>query len=233
MLLRTLLVPLLALSLLAPRPSAAQEGAAPRELVVLLHGMGRTARSMLPVQEMLEAAGYDVLNIGYSSYCCGIAELGAQVRRQLDSLRRPEHRTVHFVGHSLGGILVRWMLAQESPPAGVGRVVMLAPPNQGARSADRFSPMVEWLLEPIDELRTDSSATVRQLPPMRDVTVGVIAGRQDGKVTVEETHVAGESGHLVLDANHAFIMKDDEVLRQTLAFLRDGRFALPAVESRQ
>lgn len=214
-----------------PSVAPAQE-TAERELVVVLHGMGRTARSMLPVQEMLETAGYDVLNIGYSSYCCGIAELGAQVRQQLDALRRPEHRTVHFVGHSLGGILVRWMLAQESPPAGVGRVVMLAPPNQGARSADRFTPVVEWLLEPIDELRTDSTATVRKLPPIRDVAVGVIAGRQDGKVTVEETHVAGETGHLVLDTNHAFIMRDDEVLRQTLAFLRDGRFAQPVAESR-
>lgn len=235
-----LFVALVAALIAAPRAGSGQRGgeglaptqAHPGELVVLLHGMGRTSRSMHPVQEALEEAGYEVVNLGYSSYCCGIAELGARLRQQLDSLRRPEHHTVHFVGHSLGGILVRWMLAQASPPPGVGRIVMLAPPNQGARSADRFTPFVEWVLEPIDELRTDSTATVRRLPPMRGLTVGVIAGRQDGKVSVEETHVPGETAHLVVDANHAFIMRDDDVIRQTLAFLREGRFTQTATEQR-
>lgn len=220
---------LLAVTFGAPAEARAQDPWAgarpPRDLVVLLHGMGRTSRSMLPLQRALEAEGYDVLNIGYSSTCCGIAELGAQVRQQLDSLRRPEHQRVHFVGHSLGNILVRWMLAQERPPQGVGRVVMLAPPNQGARSADRYSPVVDWLLEPIDELRTVPDATVRRLPPALGVPVGVIAARYDGKVAVEETHLAGEAAHLVVDSNHAFIMRDAAVLRETLRFLQTGGFS--------
>jgi len=200
---------------------------AARDLVVVLHGMGRTARSMRPVEEALEAAGFDVLNIGYSSYCCTIPELGEAVRRELDAKRKPAHTRVHFVGHSLGNIIARWIVSQPSPPLGVTRLVMLAPPNQGAKMADRFTPRVGWLLVPIDELRTDSSATVQQLAPLTGVQIGVIAGRDDHTVRLEETHVAGETAHVVVKANHTFIMREEEVHRLTVEFLRTGRFTAP------
>jgi triacylglycerol lipase len=216
--------------LAACQPATAQRASSgeARELVVVLHGMGRTSFSMAPMQEALEAAGYDVLNIGYSSYCCSIAELGAAVRRELDEKRRPEHRTVHFVGHSLGGIIARWILAQDDRPVGVGRLVMLAPPNQGSRSADRYAGLVGWLLEPIDELRTDSSATVRKLPAPRGVEFGIIAGRRDGKLTESQTHLDGEAGHVSVDGFHTFLMRKPEVHGLTVAFLRDGRFPAQA-----
>lgn len=222
----TLMVVVLNAFLAACQPAAAQRTASsgPRELVVVLHGMGRTSFSMAPMQEALEAAGYDVLNIGYSSYCCGIAELGASVRRELDEKRRPEHATVHFVGHSLGSIIARWILAQEDRPAGLGRLVMLAPPNQGSRAADQYTPLVGWLLEPIDELRTDTSSTVRKLPAPVDVDVGIIAASNDGKLSEPQTHLSGEDGHVVVDSYHTFLMRKPEVHRLTVAFLRDGRF---------
>lgn len=207
----------------APGPTAAP---APRELVVVLHGMGRTSYSMRPVETALKDAGYDVLNIGYSSYCCSIAELGDAVRRELAAKRRPEHATVHFVGHSLGGILARWVAAQDDRPAGIGRIVMLTPPNQGARMADRFTPLVGWLLEPIDELRTDSTATVRKIPPPQGVAVGVVAARGDDTVDLSETHIFGEADHVVVDGSHTFVMRRAEVHRLMLGFLRDGRFPL-------
>lgn len=232
---RLLIVLALVSSASAPLAVPAQTGPAAadssRELVVVLHGMGRTSFSMRPLEKALEAAGFAVLNVGYSSYCCDIAELGAEVRRTVDA-QRGVHRTVHFVGHSLGGILIRWMLAQERPPEGVGRVVLLAPPNQGARSADRYAGMLDWLLEPIDELRTDSSATVRRLPDSLPVPVAVIAARHDGKVEIEETHLRGEAEHAVVDANHAFVMRNETAILLTVAFLRDGRFPPHAPSTR-
>lgn len=210
----------------APQTLGAQTAPAERELVVLLHGMGRTSYSMAPLKEALEAAGFDVLNIGYSSYCCGIAELGAMVSEQV-AAARGSHTRVHFVGHSLGGILARWILTQPAPPPGVGRLVMLAPPNQGSRSADFYAPVAGWLLEPMDELRTDAGSTVCRLPEIMGVEVGVIAARDDGKVQIAETHVAGEHAHVVVDGNHTFIMRRDDVHRLTIQFLRDGRFESP------
>lgn len=200
-----------------------------RDLVVVLHGMGRTSRSMRPVELALQEAGYDVLNIGYSSYCCSIPELGEAVQREIAAKRGDEHATIHFVGHSLGNIIARWVIAQEDAPAGVGRLVMLAPPNQGAQMANRFAPLAGWLLEPIDELRNDSSATVRNIPTPEGVEIGVIAGRDDSTVRIEETHVAGETAHIVVKANHTFIMRQPEVQRLTVEFLRTGRFT-PAPE---
>jgi triacylglycerol lipase len=220
----------LAFGAVVAAPSAARAQDTPadttrHELVVLVHGMGRTARSMAPMRRALDSAGYDVLNIGYSSYCCSIPELGAAVRRELDARRMPHHTTVHFVGHSLGNILIRWVLTQSDRPSGIGRVVMLAPPNQGSRSADRYSGMVGWLLEPIDELRTDSTATVRTLERVEGVDIGIIAGRHDGKLTVEETRLPEATEHIVLDGTHAFLMRRADVQAQALAFLRDGRFS--------
>lgn len=221
-----LAVPLVAPAAVQPRPAAGE-----RELVVLLHGMGRTSASMAPMQAALEAAGFDVLNLGYSSTCCSIAELGETIRAQI-ATRRGTHARVHLVGHSLGGIIARWILAQPTPPSGIGRLVMLAPPNQGAQSADFYAPVAEWLLKPIDELRTDANSTVRRLPEIAGVEVGVIAARDDGKVQVAETHVAGEHAHTVVDGNHTFIMRRDDVHRLTIQFLRDGRFATPVPVSR-
>lgn len=194
------------------------------ELVVLVHGMGRTARSMEPMRRALDSAGYAVVNIGYSSYCCSIPELGAALRDELNALRRPHHTTVHFVGHSLGNILVRWVLTQPERPAGVGRVVMLAPPNQGSRDANRYSRVVGWLLEPMVELRTDSTATVRTLARVEGVEIGIIAARHDGKVSIEETQLPEAKAHIVLDGTHAFVMRKAEVHAQAIAFLRSGRF---------
>ena len=228
---------LLAMLLALPLAANAQgpivtEGQAARELVVVLHGMGRTARSMRPVEAALRSAGFDVLNIGYSSYCCSIPELGTMVRREIDAKRLPEHARLHFVGHSLGNIIARWVIAQADAPTGVGRLVMLAPPNQGAQMANRFAPFAGWLLEPIDELRHDSTATVRRIPTPAGVEIGVIAGRHDSTVRIEETHVAGETAHIVVKANHTFIMREPEVQRLTIEFLRSGRFT-PMEISRQ
>ncbi len=197
-----------------------------RELVVLLHGMGRTSYSMALLKEALVQAGFDVLNIGYSSYCCSIAELGESVGRQLEA-ERGSHTRVHFVGHSLGGIIARWLIVQPVPPLGVGRLVMLAPPNQGSRSADFFAPVAGWLMEPLSELRTDSTSTVRRLPAPRGVEIGIIAARDDGKVDLEHTHLVGETAHVVVDGTHTFIMRRADVHALTIHFLREGRFVTP------
>lgn len=193
-----------------------------RELVVLVHGMGRSRASMWTLGRSLEAEGYRVLNWGYSSYSDSVPALGAalaaDVAREIGEAPR-----VHFVGHSLGNVIVRWALAHERPER-AGRVVMLAPPNQGSAAADRYAPYVAWLMPPIRELRTARNSTVRTLPAPRDVEVGVIAGEYDGKVTVEETRLPGARAHAVIPAAHSFLMNRDDVQRMTTRFLREGRF---------
>jgi triacylglycerol lipase len=199
---------------------------APDELVVLVHGLGRSEFSMLLLAYSLERSGYEVLNWGYSSICCTVEELGRQLKSELDAVAgRPNGapRRVHFVGHSLGNIIIRWVVSQD-PSAAWGNVVMLAPPNQGSHAADEHARWLAWLLRPLPELVTSEASIARRLAWPSHVPAGVIAGRYDGKVTIEETHLAGESAHVVVPSMHTFIMNRADVRRLTLAFLRDGRF---------
>jgi len=197
---------------------------APRDLVVLVHGMGRTPLSMRPLARVLEQQGYDVLNWDYSSTGPTVAELGAQLAAAVRERPRGPGARVHFVTHSLGGIVVRAALARDPPPD-VGRVVMLAPPNQGARAADVAQPWVGWWLKPLAELGTGDGSTARTLPVPPGVEIGVIAGALDGKVSVEETHLAGETDHVVVPGTHSFLMLRSDVQALVLAFLATGHFA--------
>jgi triacylglycerol lipase len=200
---------------------------APRELVVLVHGMGRSPLSMLPLSWTLKRAGYDVMNWGYSSICCGIAELGSQLQQDLrEELEDREARParVHFVGHSLGNIIIRWVLAHEPMSETTGRVVMLAPPNQGSRVADQLSASLGWLLKPLPELRSEPMRTSGALLLPEPLFVGVIAGRYDGKVSVDETRIAGMDAHVVVAGAHSFLMFRSDVRRLMVDFLREGSF---------
>jgi pimeloyl-ACP methyl ester carboxylesterase len=196
------------------------------ELVVLVHGMGRSTLSMRPLARALEGEGYDVLRFGYSSLCCSIPELGAKLERAVRERMTDDVVAVHFVGHSLGNILVRWVLTRDTLPPRVGRVVMLAPPNQGSSAADRYAGVAGWLLKPIDGLRTDSLAAVRLLPPVEGVEIGVISARDDRTVRLTETHLPEETAHIVVGGGHTFIMRRADTIARTLEFLRTGAFSL-------
>ena len=215
------------LAVIASGAAHTQQAQAPapgdeRELVVLVHGMGRSRLSMYMMGRSLEHAGYRVVNWGYSSTSRAVPELGGELADAVRERRGAAPR-VHFVTHSLGSIIVRWSLANDPPPR-LGRVVMLAPPNQGSRAADRMTPWVGWLLPPIRELRTDSSATARKLPLPAQAEVGVIAGERDGKVSVAESHLEGEREHVVVRSHHTFIMNRKDVRRLVARFLATGSF---------
>ncbi len=210
------------------------------EAVVLLHGLCRTPRAMVPMARALTAAGYTVLNWGYPSRTASIPVLSETVMAEIiaDS-RLASVDTIHFVTHSLGGILVRHFLAQHDM-ARLGRVVMLAPPNQGSEVVDRLRDwrLFRWLNGPSgQQLGTDAESIPQQLGPVT-YEVGVIAGDRsinwinsmmirgpdDGKVSVQRTHVAGQKDHITIHTTHPFIMRNRQAIRYTLNFLRTGHF---------
>ena len=203
-----------------PAPAGAAVHA--RDLVVLVHGMGRTPVSMWRMERSLERAGYEVLNWGYSSTCCGIAELGARLREDIAEHLDGRPVRVHFVGHSLGTVLIRSALNDDAAPDSVGRIVLLAPPSRGARSADISAPMLGWLFPPLEELSTADSSTARTLPWPPRSEIAVIAGRYDGKVSPLEARLDG-AYLIVLPATHTFLMMRSDAIRATIEFLRDGR----------
>ncbi|WP_420455839.1 esterase/lipase family protein [Rubrivirga sp.] len=192
----------------------------PRELVVLVHGMGRTPLSMAPLAVSLRRAGYRVLNVGYDSQGPSVAEIGAAVGVEVEEALGEEPASqVHFVGHSLGTVVIRWLLVND-PPDAVGRAVLLAPPNQGSRQADRFARWAGWALPPIRELRTTGGTAV-DLGAPSGVDVAVIAGDRDGKVAVAETCLDG-AAHAVVPSGHTVLMMRPRVMRRVRSFLDTG-----------
>ena len=155
--------------------------ASANECVVLLHGLARTAMSMNKMQRELEAAGYLTANVDYPSRHHTVEVLAQiAVTEGLQACRaRGGVERIHFVTHSLGGILVRQYL-KEFDITELGRVVMLGPPNQGSAAVDELSDMpgFDWLNGPAGrQLGQGENSLPLQLGPA-NFEVGVIAGNR-------------------------------------------------------
>ena len=219
--------------------AAAQTFSAP-EHVILLHGLCRTSASLGRMERALTRAGYQVQNVDYPSRTAPVQQLADDaIGRALADCQRDGATRIDFVTHSLGGILVRSYLARHSLPT-LGRVVMLAPPNQGSEVVDKLGgwALFKWINGPAgNELGTDTDSPPNRLGPAT-YPAGIIAGDRsvnwinsllipgpdDGKVSIERTRLAGMSDHIVIHAAHPFIMKNREAIRQTIQFLRTGAF---------
>lgn len=119
-----------------------------RETVILVHGLARTRASMDKVEHFLTQQGYLVFNFAYPSTKHPIATLSEQYLKPFVQAHCAESsNTIHFVTHSMGGVLVRYYLRHENVSR-LGRVVMLAPPNQGSEVTDWLKDWwgYQWLL---------------------------------------------------------------------------------------
>ena len=209
--------------------------------VVLLHGLARTSASMQAMAKALTRENFAVVNVDYSSRTAAVERLSEEaIGRGIEECRRAGATKINFVTHSLGGILVRSYLARNAVPE-LGRVVMLGPPNGGSEVVDRIGDwaVFGWINGPAGrELGTGIESAPNRLGAAT-FPVGIIAGNRsinwinslmipgpdDGKVSVESTKLAGMGDHIEIAATHPFIMRHAEAIRQTIAFLRAGKFA--------
>lgn len=198
--------------------------------------------SMNVMQEALQDNGYATANIDYPSREYEIAELARiAVNEGLSQCRAVEGvTTIHFVTHSLGGILVRQYLHEQSI-AELGRVVMLGPPNQGSKAADELDslPGFDWINGPAGQQLGKGEGSVPLSLGPANFELGIIAGDStidpitsavlddpdDGKVSVEDTKVEGMDDFVVVHHSHAFMMRMRTVVDLTLMFLGSGSFS--------
>lgn len=213
--------------------------------VILLHGLARTSASMKTMSKALAEANYAVVNQGYPSRHFTVEQL-APMAIEPAIKQCPSGLPIHFVTHSMGGILLRQFLLTH-PVGDIRRVVMLGPPNQGSEVVDKLQhvPGFEWINGPAGlQLGTDEQGIAHQLSSAEaahggiKVSVGIIAGSRsinlflstlipgvdDGKVAVSNTGLNGMQGHVILPVTHPFMMKNQQVIEKTLLFLNAGHF---------
>ncbi|MFT5702649.1 MAG: triacylglycerol lipase [Desulforhopalus sp.] len=219
------------------------------ECVVLIHGMGRSAGSMSEMQEVLLREGYETVSLGYSSTTKDIESIVREdYPTAVESCMALEPETIHFVTHSLGGIVLRKAFSSAEPD-NLGRVVMLSPPNQGSKLVDKIKTwwLFRWLMGPAgQQIGTDENSVPRQLGKA-DFNLGIITGNShaffdswfasiipgldDGKVSVESAQLEGMDDFLVTNDTHPFIMNSEYVQQETVYFLQHGEFAHERVGS--
>lgn len=201
---------------LAPTPCR------PGHLVVLLHGLGRTRRSLRRLDGALRDAGFVTARLDYPSTRCSIEEHASVVADLLDRIPTPAR--LSFVGHSLGALIIRRLLAHDRPwRAFAARLVMLAPPNQGASLAASLQKqgLFRSLLGPSFVQIAEGHSIELPIP---DFPTAIFAGnalgaRGDGLVKVGETRLAGMAEHHVVRAIHTFIMDHPDVVEGAVSFL--------------
>lgn len=241
-----ILFPAVALALLASTASAAPVPAAqgpgrdgamssPAVPVVLLHGLARGPASMRGLERDLVAAGHPVCNIGYASRQQDLAGLARdQVLPRIRACLHGYTGPVHFVTHSMGGLVMRQLAMQQG--VRIGRVVMLAPPNHGSEIVDRLGdtalfrrlagPAAQQLRSSHDDAPPASFqlgvlAGDRTLNPWLSL---LLPGANDGKVTVASTRLPGMRDFRVLHTSHPLILHNRTAIAMTLNFLEHGCF---------
>ncbi|HET9446947.1 MAG TPA: hypothetical protein VFO35_11840 [Steroidobacteraceae bacterium] len=215
-------------------------------LAILVHGLWMRGPALTVIKRRLEAdAAWRALLFSYPTV---VGSMSDHVRRLIDFAHTHGHSSerLHFVGHSLGGLVILKALSvtDDLPP---GRAVLLGSPLQGSRTVQRLVrvPLGRTLL---------GSALVEECVdcPPREWTgrrdVGVIAGsmafgmgrvlgnlgaEHDGTVTVEETRLPGAKDHIVVRASHTGMLLSAEVAAQTRYFLEHGRFSRQDRQGRQ
>lgn len=218
-------------------PARAADGGG--DYIVLLHGIKRSSKSMQKMAEHFTKAGYHVINIDYLSQTYTLDRLADDIYAQIKPFTNRADNKIHFVGHSMGGLVIR-ALVKRHRPDNLGRVVMLGTPNQGSEVADFLENNILFQsfygpagLQLVTDQRGIANlfgdvdfdlgiiAGTRSIDPLSSI---ILPGRDDGKVTVERTKLDGMKDHVILPATHTFMMMDKRVIAQTAHFLKHGMF---------
>jgi pimeloyl-ACP methyl ester carboxylesterase len=192
------------------------------------------------MQLALERAGFTTLNLDYLSRSKALEALAEDIHPAIQRFADSIDTSVHFVGHSMGGLLARVYIARHRPKR-LGRVVMLGTPNGGSEIVDRlknFGAFRAFFGPAGQQLGTQRSAVDDAMLPPIDYSVGVIAGNRsidpvtgtmlpkphDGRVSVANTRLNGMADHIIVETSHPWLVRNGSAIEQTITFVRDGSF---------
>jgi pimeloyl-ACP methyl ester carboxylesterase len=208
-------------------------------VIVYVHGLWqRGAESIWLRRRLSQDLGAEARAFSYPSVAADATTNARALATYLTAIRAD---TLHLVGHSLGGLVILKLFAEDAgvqarlPP---GRVVLLGSPLRGSRTAEKLArlPFGRKImgLGVGEELLTSRE---RRWNGARDLgviagdlgfglgrLVGTLGGPSDGTIMVEETELDGATDRLVLRVSHTGMLFSAAVARAAGAFLRSGRF---------
>jgi triacylglycerol lipase len=207
------------------------------DTVVLLHGQGRTRLSMVILSKRFRSAGYQTLNFPYNQTTDSLEEISGQLHEFIR--KKVKTSSYHLIGHSLGNVIIRNAFRKEYP-AGLGKIVMLAPPNQPAHLAKRLKKNPVYRIFTGDSGQKLSEEEFYRDLPVPTVPFGVIAGDKgqsltfsepnDAVVTVASTKLNGMADWILLHHGHTFIMNCKDTFEHCQCFIERGSFKQPDPE---
>lgn len=204
----------------------------------MIHGIFNIKYCLYWIGRFLKKQGYDVTLLGYPSTKYRLDELVENLHPKLEKIiHHTSSEPIHFVCHSMGGLLLRAYLEKYHIPQ-LGRVVFLATPNQGSELADALSNFIlyKWLFGPAgQQLKTNQTPYL--FKKNIGFELGVIMGDKptinlscfngfsnDGNVTVESSKIVGMKDHILVPKNHLNILFDKNTQIQIGNFLKNGYF---------
>lgn len=203
--------------------------------VIALHGILRSSKSWTDMQRVLEPDGYTFISVDYPSTQLPISEFANQLQELITSLDGIEQ--IHFIVHSMGGLVVRRWGQLYSDPR-VHRMVMIGTPNRGAEIASMLQKnlLFQLILGPAgQQLVSDPEQFISTLPlPTMEFAViagakgtpdgfnPLIPGDDDGVVTVQSARLPGAVDFLAVPVLHSFQPWNPEVMAATRRFLSTG-----------
>jgi pimeloyl-ACP methyl ester carboxylesterase len=210
------------------------ERTAGKDLVVIVHGLWMHGAVYALLGVRLRACGFQPALFSYRSITLSLDEIGRRLARFVEARRAPR---VHFVGHSLGGLVVLNMLAQERALP-TGRVVLLGSPACGSQAVEQLrrtragrallgKALPEWR----PELARQAAGRAQIGSIAGTVRMGIgslvvhLSAPNDGVVAVEETRLQGVADHIVMRTSHSGMAVSPHVARQICQFLQHGRFS--------
>jgi len=204
-----------------------------KEAVIVVHGLWVNSMIMRLLGYRIRRCGFDVAYFSYESARATLEQNAARLSSFAAALSA---NTLHWVGHSMGGLVVLRMLEQNADFR-IGRIVLMGSPSSGSYAARATAKTAagRWLLgHSMPTHKINASIGGR-------CEVGVIAGNRglglgqllisglpkpnDGVVTVEETRLRGMKDHIVLKVSHSGMLFSSRAAREVCAFLKDGRFS--------
>lgn len=208
------------------------------DLVVVLHGACKNKNHMNYIAKALIDAEYSVYNVEFNSRHYKTIDVANMLIPKVIRAAK-YYKTIHFVGHSMGGLIIRLMLSRYIPE-NLGRVVQIATPNWGSELSSYFKNV--WLYKKIygrcaEDFIPDGDL-LKNLDCNINYELGSIAGNisnpifnllfkfkpNDCRVLIESTRIPGMKDHIKIKATHNNIVKLHKTAYQVKFFLLNGVF---------